>query len=135
MRLIYAGSVCVKHPELQGKRFKANYTCPGCAKDAARKNREITKLAAITYYSNGTNCCERCKISDIDVLTIDHINQDGMNHRKENGVVGKTTHGNVYGVSLASWLKKNKYPPGFRVLCFNCNIKVYLEFIRGKSCQ
>lgn len=34
----------------------------------------------------------------------------GSKHRKEIGVA-----------STYSWLKKNKYPEGFRVLCWNCN--------------
>lgn len=48
----------------------------------------------------------------MDVLSIDHTNNNGAEHRKEIGVGGNT---------LYQWLKNNHYPGGFRVLCMNCN--------------
>lgn len=68
------------------------------------------RLKIIDHYTNGKNCCEHCGIADQRVLTIDHINDDGAQHRKE---IGQLTP--------IWWIVKNDYPPGFQILCFNCN--------------
>jgi hypothetical protein len=44
-------------------------------------------------------------------LTIDHINGGGRQHRLQAGVKG----------DFYTWLKRNGFPPGFQVLCWNCN--------------
>jgi hypothetical protein len=58
--------------------------------------------------------CVCCGESNPDVLTIDHVNNDGAEHRR---VIGRG--GNVFYV----WLRKNGFPQDgrFQVLCFNCN--------------
>lgn len=43
-------------------------------------------------------------------LTFEHIGGGGGAHRRETG-----------GGGFISWLRKNNYPPGFEVLCMNCN--------------
>jgi len=45
-------------------------------------------------------------------LSIDHINNDGHKHRRENNI--RT------GEQMYRWLAKNNFPPGFQVLCMNC---------------
>jgi hypothetical protein len=55
--------------------------------------------------------CACCGESQYEFLSIDHINNDGAEHRRE---VGR-------GASICRWLKKNNYPAGFQVLCMNCN--------------
>ena len=45
-------------------------------------------------------------------LVVDHINGDGNKHRR---AIGRT------GISFYQWLRISGYPPGFRVLCHNCN--------------
>ena len=71
-------------------------------------------------------CCQHCGENVIELLTIDHINGGGNKHRKS---LGQT---NFY-----SWLKRNNYPIGFQILCYNCNCvkakvtpKRYDEIIR-----
>ena len=54
---------------------------------------------------------KKCGVLVPNFLTLDHINNDGAIHRKALG--GK---GNLY-----QWLKVKNYPPGFQVLCYNCN--------------
>jgi len=68
------------------------------------------RIEAINKYSNGTNKCNRCGIADMRVLDIDHINNDGSQHRKEIG-----------NLNTVWWLQKNGYPEGFQILCRNCN--------------
>jgi predicted restriction endonuclease len=55
--------------------------------------------------------CACCSISDIRVLTIDHIDPST---KKQKG------HLNV-GYSIHYWLIKNNFPLGFQTLCHNCN--------------
>ena len=53
-------------------------------------------------------------IDDWRFLSIDHINNDGATHRKDNRFRGP----NIY-----SWLKAHNYPKDrFQVLCYNCNL-------------
>lgn len=44
-------------------------------------------------------------------LTIDHIDNRGAEHRRTIGTGGD---------ALVRWLKKNNFPPGFQILCWNC---------------
>jgi hypothetical protein len=57
--------------------------------------------------------CVCCGETRKEYLSIDHINGDGNKHRKEMGFSGHQFY---------RWLKKNNYPKGFQVLCFNCNM-------------
>jgi hypothetical protein len=68
------------------------------------------KLQVLSHYSNGTPICACCGETDIDMLSIDHVNNDGSKHRKQIG-------DNIY-----LYLKNNNFPQeGYRVLCMNCN--------------
>ena len=63
--------------------------------------------------------CACCGETEPMFLSLDHVHNDGADHRREMGY----EEGNGKGASSAilSWLKKNNYPPGFQVLCMNCN--------------
>lgn len=67
--------------------------------------------AAIMAYGGYT--CRWCGIDEPLVLSLDHIDNDGAEHRKKLGFKG--------GARLYNWLKQNGYPQGFQVLCMNCN--------------
>jgi hypothetical protein len=73
--------------------------------------RELAKDAAFNAY--GGYVCKCCNEKEKMFLDIDHINNDGAKHRRENNL----TSGN----QLYIWLRTNNYPPGFQVLCSNCN--------------
>lgn len=77
---------------------------------ALRYYRKI-RLKALLHYSNGMLQCACCGEDKIEFLAIDHIKNDGAEHRKK---VGKTR-------AIFQWLQKHDYPPGFQVLCHNCN--------------
>lgn len=68
------------------------------------------KRAALEAY--GGVKCACCGEAEFLFLTIDHVNNDGATHRREIGSAGS---------SFYRWLKNNGYPPGFQVLCYNCN--------------
>lgn len=152
---LYRGKICEKHPD--ALRYRSNYNCVKCnangknkwyqehpeyvdAYSASRrenyvKNRareqarsrssmiayhEKLKNAVINVLTNGEGTCRWCGQGDQDVLTVDHINDDGAEHRRK--IDGRKTY---------SWLADNDYPPGFQVLCFNCNVKK--EVMRRRS--
>lgn len=56
--------------------------------------------------------CAYCGESRQLFLTIDHKNNDGAQHRRQWGGSTNRTY---------AWLKKNGFPTGFQVACFNCN--------------
>jgi len=86
-----------------------------------QENRDRTKFEVYSHYSGGTPLCAHCSITDIDILSIDHINNDGAKHRKLIGQV------RTAGASIYYWLKRNGYPKGFQVLCYNCNMKKEIQ--------
>lgn len=81
-------------------------------KETRRKKNIELKIS--TFEAYGGALCACCGEDHIEFLSIDHINGNGIQHRKEIGGSG--------GAHIYRWLKKNDYPLGYQVLCFNCNI-------------
>lgn len=77
--------------------------------------KEKNKFKVFSHYCQGDIKCQYCNQNDIDVLSIDHVNGDGAEHRKKINSKG--------GNNFHRWLKKNNFPDGFQILCFNCNFK------------
>lgn len=73
------------------------------------------KDAAIAAY--GGYRCKCCGETARAFLTLDHVDGGGNEHRREIG----------QGGAIWYWLAKNHYPPGFQVLCFNCNAGRHLN--------
>ncbi len=78
-------------------------------KQRKRKQRRIV----IEHYGGASPVCWCCDEAHYEFLTIDHIDGGGNTHRKT------MPHGSG---SICRWLIKNNFPPGFRILCYNCNI-------------
>ena len=72
-------------------------------------------MSVLSYYSCGPPRCACCDERGWPFLSIDHINRNGAAHRREIGPSKK-------GYAIYCWLKKNNFPPGFQVLCHNCNM-------------
>ncbi len=88
---------------------------------ANRKWRSDLKNEIISEYGGKCVCCEEAEPT---FLSIDHINNDGGQHRKELGASS--------GNTMYTWLKKNRFPKdNFQLLCFNCNIG---KKIAGGAC-
>jgi 5-methylcytosine-specific restriction endonuclease McrA len=77
-----------------------------------RQKNEHIRLEVLQYYSDGKMECACCGEKIIEFLTIDHVVSIGNKMRK---LLGHN------GAVLYRWLKKQGYPPGFQVMCFNCN--------------
>lgn len=74
------------------------------------------KLRVMTAYGGAK--CKCCGEDCLSMLTIDHVNNDGAKHR--NHVTGN--RGREVSVEMYCWIENHNYPPGFQVLCYNCNI-------------
>jgi len=57
--------------------------------------------------------CACCGESEPMFLTLDHVNNDGNRHRR--------AIGSFSSPKMFAWLRARNYPPGFQVLCSNCN--------------
>jgi hypothetical protein len=84
-----------------------------------RKHNKNLKIEVLSHYSKDIPVCLVCGILDVDVLTIDHISGGGNKH--------KSSIGGSLGRKLYTFLKKSGFPPGYQVLCFNCNWKKHLR--------
>lgn len=96
------------------------------SKDWIEANPDRRRTTGLYHYYNlqnqaimayGGYRCAWCGIDEPLVLAIDHVNNDGNEHRKVIGAKG--------GVALYKWLRDQGYPEGFQVLCMNCNHAKY----------
>jgi len=84
--------LCVECGLTECRRWSSNekgIICNNCAMVLYRQN---LKLEVLTHYCNGKLCCSEkgCTVDDIDMLALDHTNNDGAAHRKELGVKAGT---------------------------------------------
>jgi hypothetical protein len=77
-----------------------------------RHNRFV-KLQCLQAYSDNIPFCECCKEARFEFLTIDHTDNNGAAHRRS---IGRK--------SMYVWLRQRGFPPGYRVLCINCNFSI-----------
>lgn len=90
------------------KRYPA---CKDCQKVRTAMSRRKLRNEVLFRYSNGTMSCACCGEDHREFLSIEHDSGGGVQHRKSIG-------GAAY---LHGWLKKNNWPNGYSVLCYNCN--------------
>lgn len=106
----------VRHRTMANERMRAwRKRNPERATQLYREWYRRAKLRALIAYSQDPPDCACCGEGDIGFLTIDHTHGGGNAHRREVGG----------GNNLLVWLKKQGYPEGFQVLCFNCNAGRY----------
>lgn len=82
--------------------------------NAYNRNRNARmRLEVLARYGGFCTCCGE---AEFRFLTIDHVNNDGAEHRRERG------GGQGNGTNIYRWLKAHHFPvSGFQVLCYNCN--------------
>jgi len=74
------------------------------------------RIKAAVFAAYGGYKCVCCGETEKLFLTIDHIENDGAEWRRSN--LGKRT---MAGYLTYRWLVAHHFPPGFQVLCMNCN--------------
>lgn len=86
------------------------YHCASCREDHHRGMRRVdARIKEAVFQAYGGFICACCGETEKTFLSIDHIHNDGAEHRRQIGT------GNVY-----RWLRDNGFPSGFQVLCMNC---------------
>ncbi len=78
---------------------------PERRKAAFKKEQRELKRSVRERYGGVCKCCGERRP---EFLTIDHVDGGGSAHRKQVGCVYR-------------WLKRQGFPSGFQVLCYNCN--------------
>lgn len=85
--------------------------CEGCRDKNNVRNKKkeaILKKLVFDEYGRACTCCGQN--FDDKFLTLDHVNNDGRDHRK------------TLTTSIYSWAVKNKYPNTLQTHCWNCNM-------------
>lgn len=79
------------------------------------------KIKDIVFRHYGGWVCACCKETEPKFLTLDHINNDGNVFRKS--IVSKKGYdrGAGSGGFTYAYLYRHNFPPGYQVLCANCN--------------
>lgn len=82
--------------------------------DKERKRVYFQDLKRTVLEQYGGVRCVCCGESHMECLSVDHIDGKGAEHR--NGDKGAR--------NLYVWLRANRYPTGYRVLCHGCNFAI-----------
>lgn len=79
-------------------------------KEKLRQRERVRKrrMDVIAHYGGKCDCCGE---SQIEFLCIDHTDGNGREDRMKHRA----------STNFYDWLIKNDFPPGYRVLCYNCN--------------
>lgn len=88
-----------------------------------KQRRKERRKRIIDYYGGKCVCCGE---SESFFLSIDHINNDGANHRAH--ITKQRGRGKGAGsTTMDKWIEKNSYPDILQLLCHNCNMGKHLN--------
>jgi predicted nucleic acid-binding Zn ribbon protein len=97
-------------------------TCKECMKNIASKQKQRNQeIKDEVFNAYGGYRCACCGEDEKEFLQLDHMNNDGAEHRRKVGA----------GIGVYKDLKARGFPPGFQVLCANCN---WASFRNGGVC-
>ena len=99
-----------RHLENTQRRWRTDPAVRARHKD--QKIRSKQKLRLEVYVAYGGARCSCCGETTLMFLTLDHANNDGAQDRK---IYGKAPD------KLFRVLRDSGFPPGYQVLCYNCN--------------
>lgn len=81
----------------------------------SKKYRDNLKYLVFEHYGQ---FCSLCGEKQVGFLCVDHIEgRQKWGHDRT-----------MTGTKMYRWLKNNNFPSGFRILCFNCNMKLAYHF-------
>ena len=117
----------VERSRLHKQRYPAQ-TAEYERKRQSRREHEIKTEVLMHYGLMGRLQCSwaECEVTDIDMLSLDHIHNDGAQDRNssQRGGGGKVTYHRV---------RKEGFPDGFQTLCHNHQWKKELMRRRGEQ--
>ena len=118
---------CERHPD-QVKETRLAWTQYNRRYSIARRVK--TKLDVLSHYGpNGILRCSwsGCVIDDVDMLVLDHVNDNGAEEKRKLG--GSNGRGHVFYQRL----KSLGFPDGYQTLCCNHNHKK--EILRSRTTE
>ena len=98
------------------------FICNKCENKRASEYHWQSIQQVMAFYSKQEMRCALCGYSNIDCLTIDHIECNGAARRKIS-----------YNIDNAEKLVKRNFPDGFRILCRNCQWIEYGKYKKEKK--
>ncbi|MDA4130451.1 MAG: hypothetical protein OK457_06745 [Thaumarchaeota archaeon] len=99
--------------------------CISCSRRQCAEHRQRRKKRVFKAY--GGKCSWLgCNITDVDMLTLDHVNDDGSEER-----IRGFTGGDV----IYKKAEEENYPDRYQILCANHNLKKQIEKLRAKRIQ
>jgi hypothetical protein len=104
-------------------------SCRAMANKNGRDTQKKNKTSVMTHYGKDGKliCCwDGCIVNDVDMLTLDHIENNGAEHRRE-----YTKTGRGGGAQLYNKLIAEGFPKGYQTLCANHNLKKHILNVRG----
>jgi hypothetical protein len=81
---------------------------------------ERDRLRNEVFAAYGGAICACCDETERKFLSIDHVKNNGAAQRRELGYSGM-------GSQFYRWLKKHGFPPGYQILCMNCNFGKHMN--------
>lgn len=109
---------CVSCGAPTGKRVKGGtkYLCDECAAARDRLKQRMVRhrrrRRVLEHYSDGNLRCAHCGVDHYPFLSLDHVEGGGKKHHRQLSASGD---------AIETWLIRNDFPPGYQVLCCNCN--------------
>lgn len=113
----YRNATCKSCVKEKSKRYRKDNAGPAHLKkmrEMNRKYRQGLRDDALNAY--GGKVCACCGEMEERFLTLDHIENNGATERLK--IAGRR---NAAGTHTYKWLRARSFPPGYQVLCMNCN--------------
>jgi len=92
-----------------GKKLGDKFRCTECHNNHLKRSVEYWHRKRSIIINHYGKICSCCGCATQQFVEIDHINNDGKQHRKETGR-------HIY-----DWIIKNNFPDDLQLLCANCN--------------
>ena len=106
------GHLWSEHAEFYMNRGKEYRRCAECRRQRSVRDYRTKRDQCVEAYGRA---CAYCGEDRVEYLAFDHVNDDGKDHRYEEG------SNRVSGPALLTWMIKNEYPASIQLLCHNCN--------------
>lgn len=121
--------ICIRCGKTSNTKKLRCETCSDKANETQRKHQKLSKTTVMTHYGKNEKlqCCwDECQVTDIDMLTLDHVENNGAKHRRE-----YTRSGRGGGAMLYNKLIRDGFPEGYQTLCANHNLKKHIISLKG----
>lgn len=105
------------------KEKRSRQTPSRKAKIARAQRVRNNRLKQRCFEAYGGAFCACCKVEGLVFLTLDHLGNNGGIHRREMQSVSRSLGS---GWLFYRDLERQGFPPGYQVLCWNCNAAKHL---------